>query len=678
VSPTESEATRQKDALYALTDSLQRATSPADIYAASLDAILSGLTCDRASILLYDTKGVMRFVAWRGLSDEYRAVAEGHSPWTRETKNPEPLTIGDISQAELDPRLKERIDLEGIRAAAFIPLVNDGRLIGKFMTYFNECHEFTPGETALSLTIARQLAFALQRHWGEQALRATEERLRLATQTGKVGLWEWDIINNHVIWSESLYQMHGVTPEEFDPTLEGFSTLVHPDDRAMVADTVRRTLEENAPYELTFRIMTPAGNALWLYTTATVLRDAGGKPQRIVGAVTDVTHIKNAEEAVRQAQQELKRADRRKDEFIAMLGHELRNPLAPIANAVHLLRQTPSTDTTQIQARAIIERQMGRLTRLVDDLLDVSRITSGRVQLHQERIALDAVVQRAIETVRPLVDTEHHRLQVELTTEPVWIFGDVTRLEQVFANLLNNAAKYTNAGGEIRLRTALENGRAVVRISDNGIGIAPELLPHVFELFIQAERTLERSRGGLGVGLSLVKRLVQLHGGTVEVASNLGKGSEFTVSLPAIPAPTRHAQRETLRSDNLPARTLRVLVVDDNVDAAQSLGMLLSAAGHTVALAHDGLAALGAAESQHPDLVFLDIGLPRLNGYEVARKLRADPANRGAMIVAMTGYGQPEDLRRSNQAGFDHHLVKPADPFRIEELLRERARMLAN
>jgi PAS domain S-box-containing protein len=679
MTPAEAEVTREREALYTLTDKLHRASSLDDIYSASLDAILSGLRCDRASILLYDVKGVMRFVAWRGLSDDYRAVAEGHSPWTRDTVNPEPVSIADAAQADLDAALKQRIALEGIRAAAFIPLVSEGVLIGKFMAYFNVPHEFTTSELALSLTIARQLTVALQRHRGEQALRATEERLRLATQTGKVGLWEWDIVNNHVIWSESLYHMHGVDPATFEPTLEGFSRLVHPEDLGLVTETLRRTLEENAPYELTFRIITPAGHTLWLYTTATVLRDGLGKPHRFVGAVTDVSHIKSAEETVRLAQEELKRADRRKDEFIAMLGHELRNPLAPIANAVHLLRLSPSTDTTQVSARAIIERQMGRLTRLVDDLLDVSRITSGRVQLHQERTPLEAVVMRAVETVRPLIEQEKHRLHVELTTEPVWIFGDLTRLEQVFANLLNNAAKYTDSGGEIWLGTALENGRAVVRVRDNGIGIASELLPQVFELFIQAERTLERSRGGLGVGLSLVKRLVQLHGGTVEARSTPGAGSEFTVSLPSIPAPaTRAAPRDAARPNGAVARQLRVLVVDDNIDAAQSLGMVLQAGGHAVHLSHDGIAALEAAEAHKPDLVFLDIGLPRLNGYEVAKRLRAAPLLKSAMIVAMTGYGQPEDLRRSNQAGFDHHLVKPADPGRVEELLRERAQSLAN
>jgi signal transduction histidine kinase len=392
-------------------------------------------------------------------------------------------------------------------------------------------------------------------------------------------------------------------------------------------------------------------------------------------------------EAIRDLQRrtdELAGAERRKDQFLAMLAHELRNPLAPIRNAVELMRQVETGDPSFQPSREMVERQVKHLARLVDDLLDVSRINQGSIRLRKEAVDLGAVVQRAIEATRSLIDGRGHELTVQLPTDPVRLEADPTRLEQVIANLLNNAAKYTMPGGHIRVQAAQEGNEAVVRVGDNGIGVPPDVLDRVFEPFVQSEGSLARSEGGLGIGLTLVRSLVEMHGGRVEAHSpGLGQGSEFVVRLPArapaekpailqgMPAlPGMPDMPEIPHADSsYPARGLRVLVVEDNVDAAESLAALLRLWGHDVHVVHDGLDAIDEAQRQHPEVVLLDIGLPGLDGYQVAKRLREDAELDGTLLVAMTGYGQPDDRRRSREAGIHHHFVKPVEPFVLRTLL---------
>ncbi len=385
-------------------------------------------------------------------------------------------------------------------------------------------------------------------------------------------------------------------------------------------------------------------------------------PELILLAVYDVS-------AVRQRADELAELDRRKDEFLAMLGHELRNPLAPILNAVQLLRLQRGESRRQQQACTIIERQVGQLVHLVDDLLEVSRITTGRIHLQRKQLDMRAIVECGVETVRPLIEQHRHALAVHLPPSPIWIDGDSTRLEQVVVNLLNNAAKYTDEGGQIWLSLQQEGNEAVLQVRDSGVGIAPELMPHIFDLFTQAERSLARSQGGLGIGLSLVQRLVEMHGGKVTASSAVGQGSEFVVRLPVVltaepqpPSPPTEKARPT-------GPSLRVLVVDDNVDTATSLALLLRESGHDVRTAHDGLTALEAAIDYRPDVALLDIGLPGLDGFEVAKRMRQQPILQKAVLVAMTGYGKESDRQRSREAGFDHYLVKPAKFEKVQEIL---------
>ncbi len=363
--------------------------------------------------------------------------------------------------------------------------------------------------------------------------------------------------------------------------------------------------------------------------------------------------------------------DRRKDEFLAMLSHELRNPLAPILNAVQLLQRQTDENSIQRKAHAIIERQVGQLTHLVDDLMEVSRTLTGRIQLRPEQVTVSAIVERAVETVRPLIDQRKHEFTLSLPPDPIWLYADAARLEQVVTNLLTNAVKYMNAGGHIWLSARQEGDKAVLRVRDTGLGIAPAFLPQIFDLFSQAERTSDRSQGGLGIGLALAMRLVEMHEGTITVSSTLGQGSEFVVSLPVdlSTAPPKKTQRPAIALAGPTDAVLRILIVDDNEDAATALELLLEEAGHSVRIAHTGPAGLAAALEFLPDVMLLDIGLPELDGFEVAKRIRQQDALHNIVLVAMTGYGLEKERQRSQEAGFDHHLVKPADFGILEQIL---------
>ena len=369
----------------------------------------------------------------------------------------------------------------------------------------------------------------------------------------------------------------------------------------------------------------------------------------------------------RRWEREIQQADRRKDEFLAMLSHELRNPLAPLRNAIFLLKRDKTDPATLDWALDMMERQVENMVRLVDDLLDVSRITRGKIDLQRSPVELTTVVERAVETARPLIDSRRHQLVVELPKQLIWLDADTLRLTQAFANLLNNAAKYTEPGGEIRLTAEQETGGVAVRVKDNGIGIEPDLLPQVFNLFTQADRALGRSQGGLGIGLTLVRSLIEMHGGTVSAASRgPGQGSEFTIHLPAR---AEQASTEEQAAATAPVVPRRMLVVEDNVGAALVLSKLLSTVwGHEVQVAHDGRAALEMARACRPEVVLLDLGLPDLSGLEVARELRASDGGAAMLIVALTGYDEKDDRRRTAEADFDEHFVKPPGVDMLQRL----------
>jgi PAS domain S-box-containing protein len=382
----------------------------------------------------------------------------------------------------------------------------------------------------------------------------------------------------------------------------------------------------------------------------------------VLAAVTDITARKRAEVALQEA-------DRHKDEFLAMLAHELRNPLGAIANAAQLLKQLGPPTGNMRWARDVIDRQAAHLARIVEDLLDVTRISRGQIVLRREPVPLAAAVALTLETARPLFEARRQRFTSAVPAEPIWVDGDTTRLAQVIGNLLSNASRYTGQGGAVSLTVERDGAEVVARVRDTGVGISAEMLPRVFDLFVQAERPLDRAPGGLGLGLTLARRLTEMHGGRLEAFSaGLGQGSEFVVRLPVFAGepPEEIDTRPVLVSE---AVGRRILVVDDNADAAEALALALGATGHEVQLASDGPSALVAAAEFAPEVVLLDIGLPGIDGYEVARRLRADKRSQGMVLVALTGYGQEEDRRRARDAGFDHHLVKPINPEAILAVL---------
>ena len=405
-----------------------------------------------------------------------------------------------------------------------------------------------------------------------------------------------------------------------------------------------------------FMLLTTDGDPTPVYLALAPMELGGSEAICLV--VTDLTEQKK--------HHDLQEVNRRKDEFLAMLAHELRNPLAPIRNALHLQKQVGAAEGESGEVHAMMVRQVNHLARLIDDLMDVSRIGTGNVELRLEDVDLAAVLGRAVETVHPLIDERCHFLSIRLAAEPIGLRADPTRLEQVFDNLLTNAVKYSNPGARIDLSTERDGDSAVVKLRDNGIGIDPAKLPNIFDLFVQAERRLDRSQGGLGIGLNLVRSLVEMHGGAVSAASaGLGQGSEFVVRLPAqpriaAPVPVASPRGRSPAEAALPRH--RILVVDDNYDSANSMAMLLKRMWkQDVEVAHDGEEALAKAASYRPQIILLDIGLPGLSGYDVAERLRAQSEGQGPTLVAMTGWGQEEDLRRSRDAGFAHHLVKPVD-----------------
>jgi two-component system, chemotaxis family, CheB/CheR fusion protein len=454
-----------------------------------------------------------------------------------------------------------------------------------------------------------------------------------------------------------------------------FSIIFTPEDRERgEPDTELRTARETGRAEDERWHVRKGGELFWALGIVTPTHDASGRPTGFSNILRDMTERKRAQDLLQQQAEALKEADRRKDEFLAMLAHELRNPLAPIRNALHIVQMRgPDRRQAVRQAWEMIERQVEHLVRLVDDLLDMSRISRGKINLQKEPVDVPSIVARAVESSRPIIETRKHHLDVDLPDEPILVEADPTRMAQVLLNLLNNAAKYTPEGGRIWLIAGKEGGECVIRVRDTGMGIPPHILPKVFDLFTQAERTLERAEGGLGIGLTLVRRLTEMHNGEVQAFSaGPGEGSEFVVRLPLLPdGPTAPSPaRKPASGIRAKAAVMRrILVVDDNRDSADSLALLLRLVGHDVRTVHDGRQALVVAATYRPDVALLDIGLPGMDGFTVARHMRSQSELAGTVLVALTGYGTEEDRRQSHAAGFQHHMVKPVNLDALQELL---------
>ncbi|MEP7303539.1 MAG: PAS domain-containing protein, partial [Caldimonas sp.] len=499
------------------------------------------------------------------------------------------------------------------------------------------------------------MADVTERRQAEEVLRIERERLALALKAGQMGVYDYDMVNDVLWWSPETYVVFGVDPERFVPTRASVGELIHHDDRAGFLERRAQAIAERRPFIHEFRIVRPDGKVLWISHRGQADYDNAGNPVRNFGVSLDITERKHAEEALRDA-------DRKKDDFIATLAHELRNPLAPIRNAVSVLRQNGQADPGRVGwCRDVIDRQVTQMSRLLEDLLDVSRMTRGQFALRREPLLLGAVVAQAIEIAQPLIDAAAHKLTVAMPAEPVAIEGDLARLAQVFSNLLINAAKYTQPAGAIGLAVELQGSEVELRVTDNGVGVGAEQMPRIFEMFSQAAPAPGRLRDGLGIGLALARGFVEMHGGRISVRSDgIGKGSEFVVRLPlARPLDPAGSLEPAVsgRAAPLPgAARCRVLVADDLRDSADSLALLLESMGHEVQVAYDGEHALQAAETFRPEVMLLDLGMPRLSGYEVCRRIRQRPWGGQIKLVAQSGWGHEIDRQRTREAGFDRHL----------------------
>jgi PAS domain S-box-containing protein len=497
-----------------------------------------------------------------------------------------------------------------------------------------------------------------------RALETSEKLYRAIGETINYGVWVTDAEGRAIYLSDSFLKLTGMTLQQ--AINEGWGSALHPDD---VEDTMKAWQECARTGNLWYRehrMMGADGRYHAILAQGVPIRDASGRIQRWAGINLDISRLKNTERALLEA-------DRRKDEFLATLAHELRNPLAPIRNAVRILDSDAADDRQRKWGREVISRQVQRMSLLLDDLLDVSRITRGQLELKKDYVDLKSVVSVAVETARPLLDAKRHQLAVNLPADNLRLEADPLRLSQVIGNLLTNAAKYTDPEGHIELSARLENAELVIAIRDDGIGLSDEVIPGLFTMFSQVNSAIDRAEGGLGIGLALVRGLVALHGGRVEVRSEgLGRGSEFVVHLPhkVLAPPTADIVEPGDGAANAVAvRRGRVLVADDNRDAAESLGLVLRFMGYEVSIAYSGAEALEAAARERPRAAIIDIGMPGMSGHEVARRMRREAWGRNAILVALTGWGQDTDKQAARAAGFDDHLTKPVDPDDVEAVL---------
>ncbi|MDL2357985.1 MAG: ATP-binding protein [Pseudomonadota bacterium] len=568
-----------------------------------------------------------------------------------------------IDNVDYDPRTAmAAAGLRARSAAAFVnfPIMELGRLVAVLFVNHAYPLAWAAADLALIREVGERIRTASERLRTVLALRASEAKFRTIADAMPQMVWSTLPDGYHDYYNQQWYDFTGMAEGATDGAQ--WNHMFHPDDQQRAWQAWRHSLACGQTYEIQYRLRHRSGAYRWVLGRALPVRDDQHRIVRWMGTCTDIDDQKHAED-------ELRLASSRKDEFLAMLAHELRNPLAPISSAAQLLKLQKGDDKRVQMASDIIVRQVRHMTDLVDDLLDVSRVTRGLVTLEKVALDLKSVLHSALEQAQPLIETRRHELVLRIASARAFVSGDKTRLVQVIANLLNNAAKYTPQGGEITLQLEVEGAQARVSVSDNGNGIAATLLPYVFDLFVQGERTPDRAQGGLGLGLALVKSIAALHDGHVSARSEgIGKGSTFAIVLPLT---AEELASQALCADGAAGRAvpLRVMIVDDNIDAAQSLAALLESDGHQVTVAEDGASTLKAVESAAVEVFILDIGLPDMDGYELARRLRANPAHAGAILVALTGYGQAHDRVLSKAAGFDHHFVKPVDSAALSEVL---------
>jgi PAS domain S-box-containing protein len=631
----------------------------------------------RYRILLADDNADMRDYVQRLLSEQYdvTAVADGQVAWTEVQRSVPDLILTDVMMPGLDGfgllrQLRSTSETKDLPVILVSARAGDEARIEGLGSAADEYITKPFSAKELLASVRNRLELAAVRRDSQEILRQREEHLRAVVETtpacikllasdgtlldmNRSGLAMIDATSLEAVRGKCVYDL---VSEEYRAAYRTFNERI--------------CQGESGSFE--FEMVGLRGTRRWMETHAVPLR--GPKGNLIHLAIThDSTERRLSEKALRESEQQLKEADHRKDEFLATLAHELRNPLAPIRNGLQLMRMAGNDDKLVEKARLIMERQVRQMVRLVDDLLDVARISQNKLELRREWLDLSSVVNSAVETSKPIIDAARHRLEISIPREPIRLHADPVRLAQAVSNLLNNAAKYSEAGRQIWLTAKQQNDEVIVSVRDTGMGIPHDELQNIFGMFVQAEHSMENSKGGLGIGLTLVQRIIRMHGGAIEAHSEgRGKGSEFIIRLPSAAAVKPGANEESRYDDDSKSMaSLRILVVDDNTDSAESMALMLKFAGHTVAVAHDGLAALETAETFRPDAALLDLGMPKLNGYETAQRIRQQPWGNNVVLIALTGWGQEEDKRRSREAGFNAHMVKPVDHHALEKILRD-------
>lgn len=593
------------------------------------------------------------------------------------------VVVSDIATDPLWQDYKELALTHGLRSCWSQPIRSScGAVLGTLACYRRKVHVPTPAEKETIALLVNTAALILEhrreieeRQTTQEALRQSEERYRLSLEaSGNVGTWAVDPETNMAVMDAGFANLFGVDPEiaKKGAAVEYFSDRIHVEDRPTVLQAIAYAIETGERYDIDYRIVHPSGTVVWVAAKGKTFTDKKTGKKRFAGVAVDITERKQTDEDLRRLAARLSEADHRKTEFLATLAHELRNPLAPIQNGLEVLRLAGNNPETAAKVRDMMKRQLSHMVHLIDDLLDVARISSGKVELRKEKVELRAIVTNAVESSLAVMEAAHHALDLRIADESLVVDADPVRLVQVLGNLLTNAAKYTPEHGRIELSVRREGQHAVIAVTDNGIGIPPRALPILFDMFFQVPTGAARSQGGLGIGLSLVQRLVEMHGGTVTAASpGEGQGSTFTVRLPVVQQQQvdAHTGQDQVAPIGKTGSVLKVLVADDNVDAAESLAILLELGGHQATVAHDGHAALRLVVEGRPDLAFLDIGMPGLTGYEVARMIRQTSGMDQTVLVALTGWGADHDQDQARKAGFNHHLTKPADIAAIDALL---------
>lgn len=667
------EAQAQKSLLLELRTSTQHLIDPKDVMTSTARLLVEHFDVDRCAYAEIEDESI--FVITGDYSRKVPSivgrwpVAAFGEACVRCMLTNEPFVVNDVDRDVVSARDREAYRATNIRAVICVPLHKAGKFVAAMAVHQTTARAWTLPEIDLMRTVVSRCWESLERARVADGLRETAERLSLAVQAAQLGDWSWDAKNDIVNFSPRAGEIFGLGSGPVMSWAQ-MREMIHPEDREAARIAVERAMSERTQYDVDYRIRKSTGEEVWVSAKGRAQYLPSGEATGMYGVVQDITEGKRLERELKERVAELAISAKQKDEFIALLAHELRNPLAPLRSGLQVMRLGAADASAVASARAMMDRQLSHMVRLIDDLLDVSRMNQNKLYVQRSKVLLSEVVGHAVESAGPAIEAAQHRLHLTLPAEPVMLHADLTRLSQVFGNLLSNSAKYTENGGDIWVTAETQGGFVRISVRDNGLGIPSDSLLRVFDMFSQVNRSIERTTGGLGIGLALVKALVEAHEGTVVAESpGLGKGSTFTVRLPVLneskpPAPAG----DTVREDSAPAAT-KILVVDDNHDAAASLAELLELLGHVVQTAHDGASAVIAAERQRPDLVLMDVGMPGIDGLEATRRIRAETWGKSMTIVALTGWGKDADRERTKSAGCDAHLVKPVSLPELQKVL---------